>query len=392
MFPLKSYCGGFQINAQGIKGLGMGGAFVAAASDASTVFYNAARMSFLEKSSISVGGVFSKSNTSFLSPYDGNVKTKNSWDPLFHFYGSFKINEHLSAGLGYYSLYNYSTKWDDNWEGRFITRESNFSLNVIEPALSYKFNDFIGIGVGYFYGFGNYDSHKAIAETGTTGEATMQWNGKGKSGGFTASMFAKFSDEASAGLTFRSPMNYKIKDGTATFSGIPSSVSDQYPSVSSFTGEYKLPASVSGAVAYHFTNELTTTVQIDFNFWSRMDSLHIIFSDSSFSSHSGSQLNNTLDARVAVQYAFTDQFSLRGGFAYEQSPYPAEHVTPEFPDANKTLFSLGAGYKFNDKLGADIVVAVENYFERKAQDIATNFKGSYKTVKYMIGIGLNYDF
>ncbi|MFI5219260.1 MAG: OmpP1/FadL family transporter, partial [Bacteroidia bacterium] len=304
----------------------------------------------------------------------------------------FKINEHLAAGLGYYSLYNYSTKWDDNWEGRFITRESSFSLNVIEPAVSYKFNDFFGIGIGYVYGFGNYESRKAIAETGTTGEATTQWTGSGKCGGFIASMFAKFNDEASAGLTFRAPMDYKIKDGTATFSGIPSSVSDQYPSVSSFTSEYKFPASVSGALAYQFTDALITTLQIDYTFWSRMDSLHIIFSDSSFSSHTGPQLNNTLEGRFGVQYDFTDQFSLRGGFAYEQSPYPTEHVTPEFPDANKTSFSLGAGYKFNDKLSADMVITVENYFERKAQDIATNFKGSYKTVKYLVGIGFNYNF
>jgi long-chain fatty acid transport protein len=294
--------------------------------------------------------------------------------------------------LGYNSLYNYSNKWDEDWEGRYITQETKFTTTIIEPAISYKFNESFGIGVGYLYGFGKYESRKAIAETGTTSEASTVWNGKGKSGAVTASMFAKFSDEASAGFTFRSPMNYKIKDGSASFSGIPSSVTDQYPSVSAFTSEYKFPASVSGAVAYQFTSALTTTVQIDFNLWSRMDSLHIIFSDSSFSTHTGQQLNNTIDARVGVQYDFTEQFNLRGGFAYEQTPFPTEHVTPDCPDANKILFSLGLGYKLNDKLSADLVIAVENYFERKAQDVATNFSGSYKTVKYLAGIGFNYDF
>lgn len=392
ILPFSAIAGGFEINTQGIKGLGMCGAFTAIASDASSVFYNPGAMSFCEKSSVTLGATISKSTTSFLSPFDGNIKTINEWQPRPHFYANYKINEKLAVGLGYNSIFSYATKWDDSWEGRYIVQEVNLKINFIEPAVSYMINEYVSVGAGYFYGFGSYELRKALPVEGSAGEGETNWKGEGKSSGYTVGILFKMNEELSAGLTFRSFQSFKIDDGSAEYTNIPSSTSELYPATATFNTEFSLPAAVSGAASYKFTSKLITTLQVDYNFWSGLDSVHYNFIPESLSQHSGPQLNNTIAVRAAAQYSFTEEFDLRGGVAYDQSPYSGEHVNPEFPDANKLSFSVGAGYKINENLSADATILMENYFERQAQDFEAKFHGSYKTVNYIFGLGINYNF
>ena len=53
--PAFLYGGGFQINLQGIRAVGMGGSLTGVKSDASAIFFNPGAMSFLKGHSVTAG-------------------------------------------------------------------------------------------------------------------------------------------------------------------------------------------------------------------------------------------------------------------------------------------------------------------------------------------------
>jgi long-subunit fatty acid transport protein len=75
--PGITFAGGFQINTQSIKGVGMAGAYSGVCKDASATFFNPGAMGFLEKSSFTLGGSVLLPKASYLNPYGGNVDMKS---------------------------------------------------------------------------------------------------------------------------------------------------------------------------------------------------------------------------------------------------------------------------------------------------------------------------
>jgi len=393
LLPSISMAGGFQINTQGQHAVSMGGAFTAVGKKASSVFYNPGAMSMAEKSSITIGGNYLKTGTSYLSPFNGNVKAENpSLIPL-HAYVNWMITEKIFVGLGINNPFRSDFKWDDDWEGRYVSQELKFNSWYFQPTVSYKINENFGIGCGVVFGLGNMMFRKAIPVEGTAsfGQEELKINGSGI--GFNLGLFYKFNKEGSVGICYRSAVNFKMKNGDATFTDIPSTFADTYPSSLKFNTEIKCPSVISAGIAYHFTSALLTTVQLDFTAWSSFDSLNYIFPDHpGLEIRTGRNSKNSICGRVGGQYSFTENFDLRIGAAYDLASVPQDHLSPDLPEADKILLSAGAGYKINRMLSADLTVGIENYFERKGQFSDANLNGSYKSNSLIVGIGLNYEF
>ncbi|HKR06092.1 MAG TPA: outer membrane protein transport protein [Bacteroidia bacterium] len=393
LLPSFAVAGGFQLNTQGQHALSMGGAFTAFGKGASTVFYNPGAMSFTEKKAITIGGTFVKTNTNYLSPYNGNVEAENPSLIPFHAYLNYLLTDNISVGLAINNPFRSDFKWADNWEGRYVTREMNLNAWYIQPTVSYKVNENLGIGAGVVYGLGNIGFRRAIPVEGAApfGQEELKINGNGW--GFNLGLFYKFNKEGSIGINYRSAIKFNMKNGDATFSDIPITFSETYPSTLKFNTSVKCPSVISAAIAYKFTSALTTTIQLDFTAWSSLDSLNFIFPDhSEVDIRTARNAKNSVCGRVGGQYSFTENLDVRIGAAYDLASVPQDHLSPDLPEADKILLSAGAGYKFNKMLSADIAVGMENYFERKGQFSDANLSGSYKSNSIMIGLGLNYEF
>src|SRR5262245_41707055 len=76
--PAPAHASGYAIYEQGAAALGMGGAYVASAHDATAEFYNPAALPRLEGSQLSFGGSWLTTRTSFagVSPFPGSGVTE----------------------------------------------------------------------------------------------------------------------------------------------------------------------------------------------------------------------------------------------------------------------------------------------------------------------------
>ena len=390
---LAAQAGGFQINTQGPVSTGMAGAFTGVANDASAVFYNPGALAFNGKTSFLVGGSLIAPTSSYLSPFNGNVNQEKQYFTPFYAYGTFKINEKFSAGLGINTPFGLGTKWADNWEGKFITQEIKLTAISVQPTLSYKINDMLSVGAGFVFTNGSVDVRKAVPVSSSSASyGGVELKGSGMGYGYNLGVMGKFGDKLSVGVNYRSSVQLDLKDGDATFTNIPSSLSTKFPSPSKFNSKLVLPYTFTLGAGYKCTEKLLLTAEIGFTGWSSYDSLAFDFpSTPTLNTHSPRRYKDVFVYRLGAQYTISPKITVRGGVAYDRSPVRDGYLSPELPDANKILGSVGLTYNPIEKLGISAYYTYENLMERNGTNTESNFSGTYKTIVNIVGVGIHYN-
>lgn len=391
--PVLSIAGGFQINTQGQKANSMGGAGTGIGNDASSIFFNPGAIALQPKSNIMLGINYISPRASYLSPFNGNVDAKKENFTPFYLYGFYKIKK-FNIGLGVNNPFGLGANWGDEWEGKYIIQRIDLKTFYIQPTLSYQITDKIGVGAGFVYATGTALVRKAVpvgSAAASYGEAELKGSGHGF--GFNAGVFVKFNSKASVGLNYRSKVKLKLKDGEATFTDIPASLATQFPASTKFNSQLNLPSTLSIGFAYNFTEKFTLVFDLNLTGWSVYDSLNFEFPDyQSLDSRSERNYKNAIAVRLGGQYTVIPKLDVRAGIAFDQSPVQDGYLSPELPDANKSIITFGAGYAITSKFSVDLSFMFENYAERSDINNESKFAGKYKTNVTVLGLGLNYAF
>ena len=139
---------GFQVNFQGQKQQGMGFAGTALFQDASSIFYNAGSIAFSNENSVNVSITPIFANVLYVdSATGGAYRTENPVGTPFCAYGLFqhKKLEKFKFGLGIYTPFGSTVKWEDNWIGRFAITRLKLQAIYIQPTISYRLSKKITI-------------------------------------------------------------------------------------------------------------------------------------------------------------------------------------------------------------------------------------------------------
>ncbi len=394
--PIVSLAGGFQINTQSQKAIGMGGSVTGLALDGSVCFFNPAGMSFLDSNCINAGLSLIIPNTTYLGLYNGSEKMVSQIYSPFYLYATYKLKSKLSVGLSINNPFGLGTKWDDKWSGRYITQQAKISSTYIQPTLSYKFNNHISFGGGPIVVLGSAKLQKALPIINLNNtEAGLELKGKSTGIGFNAGIFMNFG-KLNIGIDYRSKVKLDFKNGDATFSNIPSSLilNNTFPSSTSFNSVINLPSVFSAGLGYKVSEK--TKVNLDFNFtgWSVYDSLKFEFTDNpTLNNSEAKKYKSVIAIRLGAEYKYTRKLDLRAGIAYDQSPVKDGYLSPELPDANKFILAGGFTYRVKRHLYFEGSIMFEDVIERKETSNSNdNFNGTYKSYLYIIGLGLQYNF
>ena len=220
-----------------------------------------------------------------------------------------------------------------------------------------QYEDDLYLGLNLNSHFIDYQRSTLLFEENTNAGSTVNYvefennlSTRGNGFSFQLGGIMKLSPEFRVGLTYDSPTWYTIEeettqylatDGDNGFLEINPDVINVYP-------QYKLqtPAKVTGSLAYVFANE--GLISFDY---SKKDYSKTKFkpeSDAFFSDQNNVMSNILTDAatyKIGGEYKHK-QFSFRGGYRFEESPY-ADGVTV----GDLKGYSLGLGYNFgNTKL------------------------------------------
>lgn len=387
---------GYQVNLQGQVQQGMGGAGTAYMQDATALFYNPGGASFVKQNEVNLGVSPTIPNGQFLDKNTGQIsRTKSPVSYPFAAYALFgaKDTSKLKFGLAIYTPFGSTVEWEKGWIGRFALTRLQLQSIFFQPTVSYKLTSKLGIGAGFVYANGKVNLQKDIPVVDVNGDyGHAELDGRANGYGFNAGVYYKPIERFSIGLTYRSQVNMKIKDGDATFT-VPSSLASNFPN-GKFKAELPLPSVLTLGLAYDVSSKLALALDINYVGWKAYDTLSFDYETNTASladTKSARMYKNTFAFRLGGQYKIKEAFSVRIGLAYGITPVQNGYMTPETPDANRINYTIGVGYTMNRKMGVNASFLFTT-LKREDTNLETNMSGTYQTNVCIPGISLFYKF
>ena len=385
---------GFQVNFQGQKQQGMGFAGTAIFQDASSIFYNAGSIAFSNENSVNVSVTPIFANVLYVdSATGGAYRTENPVGTPFCAYGLFqhKKLEKFKFGLGIYTPFGSTVKWEDNWIGRFAITRLKLQAIYIQPTISYRLSKKIGIGGGFIYSKGSVNLQKDIPVQDSLGNYShVELNGKAAGFGFNLGVNFQVNDKFSMGLSYRSKIKMSVKKGEADFS-VPSSLASNFPN-GNFSGTLPLPDVATIGFAYKVSKKWTLAIDINHVGWKSYDTLafdYALNTSSLLDTKSPREYKNIFAFRGGAEFGALKNLDLRFGGGFGFTPVQDGYLTPETPDANRIYGTLGISYRFTNRFSMDASLYY-THLKRAGRNIETNLNGTFTTKALAPGFSLIY--
>jgi long-chain fatty acid transport protein len=353
-------------NAVGMASAGLG----SRAEDASTVFNNPAGMSFLNESQVQIGSAVVLPDLNFSGTATGpgptpitGVNDRNIGQTAMipHLYGAFRIDERWSAGIAMTVPFGLVIDYSENWPGRYSSIQTAALSFDVNPNIAYKINDNVSIGGGFSAQYFKLQMSSAINQALIFGAPGTPDGGyrltvDDVAWGFNLGILAKVTEQTKLGLTYRSAITHDLT-GQLQF----------WPTTSPLLGltnavaraGVNLPASTTLSLTHQLTPNLSVSGDVQFSQWHVLRSFAVNAPPNPILGMN-KQYRDTWMVSVGGAYRFDDNWTVRGGVGYDQSPVTDAFRFSGIPDTNRVMVGAGASYNFTPTMGIDVGYA--HYF------------------------------
>lgn len=401
----------------------MGNAFAggaAGAEDASTVWFNPAGMSRIAGTQAVVGGHlvlpradFTNANST-TSPLIGGAPLSGADDgtetpalvPNAYLVGA--LNDTLNWGLGINVPFGLTTEYDDNWIGRYHAVKSDMKTVNINPALAFRVNDQLSLGVGVSaqyveveltsavdfgsvcYSFLPASSCTALGLLPQQNDGFARIVGNNWAYNWNAGLHYRLNDDTQVGMAYRSGTTQNVKgkvDFTVPGEAIPLTASGTFTDTDA-KAKVTLPAIFSMSVSHRVSDELTLLADATLTAWSAFEELRVVYPNSPQpDSVTTEKWQDSWRFAVGANLALDDQTTLRLGTAHDATPVPnLNYRTPRLPGDDRWWLSIGLGHDIDKHLHVDVGYShlfvadakANNTYESSAPTIQHTLNGSYE--------------
>jgi len=407
--PAAAHASGYAIYEQSAAALGMGGAYVASAHDATAQFYNPAALARLEGKHLLAGTTWLSTNTSFAGEpeYPGFGVTEEMKTGAYFpttVYWTARLRDRWAYGLGINTPFGLGVEWEDpdQFTGRNrVTKATLQTLNT-SGSLAFAPSEQWSFSAGVSALFAKVELNNIATFVTSGGQPVNVSRQQLKSDftpdfGWNLAALATPNKQWKVGVTYRSEVKVKVDEGDATFTQIPTGdasldalVAANLPPNQKVTTELTFPAMLSGGVAFDPREDWTVEVDALWTQWSAFDKLSLHFpSDPTIDTDFIENYDDQFQIRAGAEHRMP-MWTARFGYYYDQSPAPTESVTPLLPDANRHGITLGFGinrgpWTFD---AYNLFLIFQNRStEGKERD---GFDGTYKTYVNALGGSVAY--
>ncbi|MBI1397637.1 MAG: hypothetical protein GC151_16825 [Betaproteobacteria bacterium] len=358
---------GFALSEQGAAGLGDAYAGAAAlGEDASTVFYNPAGMSRLSRGELIVGGAAIGLKAEFSgtatrpAALGGGTNTGGTggdaggWSGVPGLYLVKPINDRIVFGLGVSTPFGMRTEYDDGWVGRFQGIKSDLKTINVNPAVSYRINDSLSVGVGVNYQRIEAELTNAVVlQTGisTFAEGRTRLKADDDSWGWNAGALWEISDSSRIGVSYRSGIHHTVTGDVTTTLGSTYIAAGSGGS----RADIELPAIASVSFVQAVSPTVDLLADVTYTHWSSVQQLTVVnTANGTARDILNFDFDNAWRYSVGVNYRLSEAWMLRAGLAYDQTPVKdAQHRTVRLPDADRKWVAFGVRWNITGSAALD---------------------------------------
>ncbi|CEK11304.1 OmpP1/FadL family transporter [Legionella hackeliae] len=380
----------------------------AEAADASTGWYNPAGLSLIREQQVSFGGVgvFPKSELSGTSTFSTTgipfpyVQTFNDLDgaknalvPSVHY--ALPLGESATFGLSIVSPFGLKTLWSERSALRYAATLSELQTINVSPEIGGKLTDNFAVGAGIDLQYARVKFNRMLGAPAllqfynllgvpvTPNFLDTESYNKGDSFGvgFHAGVMAMFNDNHTRlGLNYQSEMRQKFHgfsrlngrlatpglDVTDPFSVLAADPNALLKTNTLSSNNISFPdiLTLSG---YHDVNEkLALLASVVWTGWSTIQTIElenaVAYAPPSATFAGGQVLVNSISTEnysdawrfaIGANYRFNEQWMLRVGGGYDETPTNDTYRSVRIPDANRWALSIGGHYQWRPNIGVD---------------------------------------
>ncbi|HEU4626247.1 MAG TPA: outer membrane protein transport protein [Steroidobacteraceae bacterium] len=354
--PHGARAGGFVLLEQTASGVGDAYAGIAASEDdVSAMSFNPATLSLLTapQAALGVHAIDLKADFSdrgsTLPPAGAGLLPRGSTSedagdviPVPNAYFGMPLNDRLAFGFGLTAPFGLKTEYDDGWVGRFQGIRSKLYTVNANPALAFKVNDMVSLGVGASYQYANAElTNAVILGLGTEGRARLKVDDYAWS--WNAGALFRLPSATRVGVSYRSYVDYHLSGDTkvTTLGGT------QIPAVSGpTTAAIRFPNSAEISIAQPLGNGFELRADAMWMQWSTIDNIVATNSATGLPRDVLQfRFKNTMRYALGGTYKMNDQWTFRAGTAYDESPVQDEFRTVRLPDDDRVWATVGARWQ-----------------------------------------------
>ncbi|MBN8229810.1 outer membrane protein transport protein [Corallococcus macrosporus] len=337
-----SQAAGFQIDTQGARATGTGGAATAWLEDSSSIYYNVANMVGVKTLDITLGDTGILPSIKFQRPGQEAEGQRTTLSPPPHLFVVYKPFEKAAFGVGVFTPYGARSRWEEGFSGRFRGYESSLATYYINPSFAYELHPRFRFGAGLDIARATIELTRGLDFVNS--EGSIHLGGADWGSGFNVGVQAKLLDNLDMGLHYRSAVDIQFK-GKADFQNIPAEFQSRLTDQSA-SADVTLPSTVTAGLAYRPLNNLMLAFDASWVDWSSFAELAIRFENPAIDNPLPKRWRAKWKYALGAEYGVTEALQVRAGFVYDPSPSPNSTLTPDLPDANRIKVTAGVGYQF----------------------------------------------
>ena len=347
-----AFAGGFQLFEEDLTGFGdVHAGDAATAESAGAQFYNPAAMTHFDSLSISTGGVGVLLNTQVESgssitneqvpvtlPIDSPV-SGDTQNVVPNFSVVKPLSDQWAIGFSESSPFGLSTNYSNGSPSssrdileNYATETTIETINL-NPNIAYALSPQWSVGVGFdaLYASAEYDNL-------SLSNSLDDWGY-----GYNLGVYYTPSDTWHFGLSYRSKVNLTLT-GDSTSPGLPTTQA---------SADLPMPATTYFSATQKMSSKWRMLYSVFYTQWDVIDNLTL--EDSAAGNLEVPQdFSNTWFFSLGSTYQLNDQWLLRGGLGYDQSPTKDGERDARMPDSDRYIVGVGATLRPNQRMAIDM--------------------------------------
>lgn len=426
LLPTPSLAASFQILEQSPAHLGK--AFAGTASDvadASSVFFNPAGITEIDRPTLTIGG-----NVIFTSSEFDNLNSNTNGGPgktdetgyVPNLYYVHPVSERLAFGLGVNAPYGLASKYDEDWNGRYLATHSELEVVNINAVAAYALTDTLSLGLGVNYQRADvtlesqFDSTLGVNPSPAT-DSSAKIQGDDDSFAADVSLYFKPSDRTSIGLIWRQGGKFDL-EGDAHFSlnslcspgqGFPTGAPPSpttgticAASLNAVGGDaqasFQLPDTITLSGSHQLSDYWWVHADIAWTEWSNIQNIDVINGSNGLPINTLElQYDDTMRYALGFTHKSDCPWTWRFGIAFDEAPQKDPSlVNPRIPDQDRIWFSGGFNYELSPNTSLDFAYSYIKVDEASINNTnpqtGHHMEGTFDAGVNIVGLQANFKF
>jgi long-chain fatty acid transport protein len=363
-FPFYAYSGGiilYEISSADTRLASAG--WSARAEDPSTAFTNPAGMSRFSQRKVETGmqaiyeHVVYDPDEATVSGGKGNASW---WFPGGGLFYVQPINECWSVGISCLAYFGADLNYrNQNWAGRYYVKETYLQSFSLIPAIAYRFNECLSVGVGANVMYGIFRQKSYINNIiDSLPDGRLKLHDVDLSGGAVVGILYEPAPCTRFGIQYLSPVKFRFHD-TPKFENIGPRLTEALTRTGLIDSKVNVNVTVPQSVmlsAYHDFNPCWSVMgNLGWQQWSEFNRITVnVASPDAVTLTSKVKYQDTWHVAIGAEYHWNENWTLSGGVAYDSSAVSNSQRRLDFAVGKQWRFGTGARWQFSDALTFDL--------------------------------------